>query len=70
MSHAIILESLYLKGNKNQDVANAISIAVDILKDFLAVLQAGNYASLYSFGLFLLLLLQIGQFLHAYLFSL
>ena len=43
----------YLKAIKNQTVANAISIAVDILKDFLDVLEAGNYASLYNFGSFL-----------------
>ena len=31
----------------------AISIIVDVLKEFLTVLQAGNYAALYSFGSFL-----------------
>ena len=43
----------YLKQVKNQNVANAISIAVDIIKDFLDVLEAGNYASLYNFSSFL-----------------
>ena len=42
-----------LNGIKNQNVINAISIVVDILKDLLAVLMAGNYASLYDFGSFL-----------------
>ena len=41
-----------LKGNKVQAVGMAISIAVDILKDFLDVLRAGNYASLYNFSAF------------------
>ena len=42
-----------LKGNKVQYVATAVSITVDILKNFLSVLEAGNYAALYSFGNFL-----------------
>ena len=40
-------------GLKIKLLVNAISIVVDILKDFLAVLVAGNYASLYNFGSFL-----------------
>ena len=42
-----------LKGNKVQVVDTAISIVVDVLKDFLTVLRAGNYAALYNFGAFL-----------------
>ena len=42
-----------LKGGKVQYEAIAVSITVDILKNFLSVLEAGNYAALYSFGNFL-----------------
>ena len=36
-----------------QVVDTAISLIVDVLKDVLTVLRAGNYAALYSFGSFL-----------------
>ena len=41
-----------VKGGKVQLETIAVSITVDIIKDFLSVLEAGNYASLYSFGNF------------------
>ena len=42
-----------LKGNKVQVFDTAISIVVDVLKDVLNVLRAGNYEALYSFDSFL-----------------